>query len=64
MKLRHPDCAILGPNTVKIKEYRSIVVYVASTALKLGLSQFVCEQGEEEEVLEPKGNKRRLQNTV
>jgi len=54
----------LGPNTVKIKEYRSIVVYVASTALKLGLSQFVCEQGEEEEVLEPKGNKRRLQNTV
>jgi hypothetical protein len=51
----------LGSNTVKIKEYRSIIVYVA---VKLGLSQHVCEQGEEEKVLEPKGIKRRLQKTV
>jgi hypothetical protein len=51
MKLRRPYCAILGSNTVKIKEYKSMIVYVASSAMKLGLSQHVCEQREEEKAL-------------
>jgi hypothetical protein len=57
MKLRRPNCAILGSNTIKVKEYESMIVYFASTAMKLGLSQHVCEQGVEEKALNLKKQK-------